>query len=206
MFSNPVLRNISIMMAIVNFVDATAVAQLTFFAKERLDATDTGVGVLFSAGGVGIVLLSLAAGPIRGRLSFSRAALGSLMLHGLLTLAFALSDRLALAVPFWALASGFALFFNINTTSIRQDIVPNRMLGRVQTVAGVLAWSAIPLGATLGGLAIEWTANVALVYGVIGVSVFLVALAFSFTALGEAERYLPSRQDRENELAAGPSP
>ena len=80
------------------------------------------------------------------------------------------------------------------------------MLGRVQTVAGVLAWSAIPLGATLGGLAIEWTANVALVYGVIGVSVFLVALAFSFTALGEAERYLPSRQDRENELAAGPSP
>lgn len=95
--------------------------------------------MLYSAGGVGIVLLSLAAGPIRGRVSFSKAALGALMLHGLLTLAFALTDRLAFAVPLWALASGFGLFFNINTTSIRQAIVPNRMLGRVQTVAVVLA-------------------------------------------------------------------
>ncbi|PLS86554.1 MAG: hypothetical protein CYG60_06700 [Actinobacteria bacterium] len=204
--SNPVLRNIAIMMATVNFVGATTIAQLTFFAKERLDATDAGVGVLYSAGGVGIVLLSLAAGPIRGRVSFSKAALGALMLHGLLTFAFALSDRLWIAVPLWALASGFALFFNINTTSIRQAMVPNRMLGRVQTVAVVLAWSAIPLGSTLGGLAIEWTANVALVYGLIGVFVFLIALVFSFTALGKAEWYLPSQQTHVEKLAAEPSP
>jgi hypothetical protein len=204
--SNPVLRNIVIMMATVNFVGATTIAQLTFFAKERLDATDAGVGVLYSAGGVGIVLLSLAAGPIRGRVSFSKAALGALMLHGLLTFAFALSDRLWIAVPLWALASGFALFFNINTTSIRQAMVPNRMLGRVQTVAVVLAWSAIPLGSTLGGLAIEWTANVALVYGLIGVFVFLIALVFSFTALGKAEWYLPSQQTHVEKLAAEPSP
>ena len=70
--SNPVLRNIPIIMATVNFVGAKAVAQLTFFAKERLDATDAGVGVLYSAGGVGIVLLTLAAGPIRGRVPSAR--------------------------------------------------------------------------------------------------------------------------------------
>jgi hypothetical protein len=39
-------------------------------------------------------------------------------------------------------------------------------------------------------VAIERTQNVALVYGVIGVTIFLAALAFSFTALGHAERYL----------------
>ena len=61
------------------------------------------------------------------------------MLHGPLTLAFALTDRLAFAVPLRELASGFALFFDINTTSIRQAIVPNRMLGSVRTVAVVLA-------------------------------------------------------------------
>src|SRR2546425_8693320 len=37
-FSNPVLRNISIMMALVNFVGSTAYAQLIFFAKMRLQA------------------------------------------------------------------------------------------------------------------------------------------------------------------------
>lgn len=87
-------------------------------------------------------------------------------------------------------------FFNINTVSLCQAIVPDRMLGRVQSIARVLAWSAIPAGALLGGLAIERTGNVALVYGVVGVLVFFTALSFSFSALGRAERYLPEREEK----------
>ncbi len=87
--SHPVLRNISLMMALFNFVGATTNTQLVLFAKERLDASDAKVGFLYSAGSAGIVLLSLAAGPVRKRLSFSVAALGSLMLFGLLTIVFA---------------------------------------------------------------------------------------------------------------------
>ena len=86
---------------------------------------------------------------------------------------------------------GLGILFNINTGSLRQAIVPNHMLGRVITIAGVLAWSAIPLGSLLGGVAISSTQNVALVYGVIGVLIFLIPLAFSFTALGHADRYVP---------------
>jgi hypothetical protein len=61
----------------------------------------------------------------------------------------------------------------------------------------VLAWSAIPLGSFLGGRAIDQTGSVALAYGAIGVLVFLVASAFSFTALGRAERYLPKVEPAE---------
>ncbi len=71
------------------------------------------------------------------------------------------------------------------------------MLGRVQSIAAVLAWSAIPVGAFFGGLAIERTENVALVYGALGALVFLTALSFSFTALGHAERYLPKKREPE---------
>ena len=53
------------------------------------------------------------------------------------------------------LASGLGILFNINTGSLRQAIVPNHMLGRVISVAGVLAWSAIPVGTFLGGVAIQ---------------------------------------------------
>jgi hypothetical protein len=60
------------------------------------------------------------------------------------------------------------------------------------SIAGVLAWSAIPLGALLGGWAIERTGSVALVYGVIGATVAGIAAAFSFGPLGHAERYLPT--------------
>jgi hypothetical protein len=45
-----------------------------------------------------------------------------------------------------------------------------------------------------GGLAIERTHNVVLVYAVIGVLVFLIPLGFAFSALGHAERYLPAKE------------
>jgi MFS family permease len=165
---------------------------LVLFARERLDASNAQIGLLFAAGGAGVVF-SLAAGRLRKRWSFSKVALGSLMLSGLLTVIFALVPWFWLAVPTWLLATGVAGLFNINTGSLRQAIVPNHLLGRVISIAGVLAWSAIPLGALLGGLAIQWTRNVALVYGAIGVLTFLIPLAFSFTALGRAEQYLPQR-------------
>jgi MFS family permease len=188
--SHPILRNISIMMALINFLAATTQTQLVLFAKERFGASDAQVGFLYSAGALGIVVLSLAAGPVRERVSFSKAALGGLMVYGLLITGLAFTGRFWLALPVWALACGFGIFFNINTSSLRQAIVPNQLLGRIMSIAAVLAWSAIPLGSLLGGLAIEWTQNVALVYGAIGLLVFLVAVSFSFTALGRAEYYL----------------
>jgi MFS family permease len=192
---HPVLRNISAMMALVNLVAATTYAQLVLFAKRQLDASDAQVGLLYAAGSAGIVLLSLAAGPLRRRLSFSRAALGALVLDGLLTLVLAAVHRYWLAVPLWAAISGLGLFFNINTMSLRQQIVPNRLLGRVISIAGVLAWSAIPVGALIGGWAIERTGSVALVYGVIGATVAVIAAAFALGPLGHAERYLPADEE-----------
>ncbi len=194
---HPVLRNISLMMALVNFVNSTTGAELVLFAKRQLAASDAQVGLLFSAGSVGIVALSLAAGPLRKRWPFSRVALSALMLEGLVTVVFGLMRWYWPALVLWALAAGLGILFNINTGSLRQAIVPNHLLGRVMSIAGVLAWSAIPVGTFIGGLAIQWTGNVALVYAAIGALTFAIPLGFSFTALGRAEQYLPSAEEPE---------
>ncbi|TMK86529.1 MAG: MFS transporter [Actinobacteria bacterium] len=86
---HPVLRNISAMMALFNFIAITTFTQLVLFSKVRLHASDAEVGFLFSAGSAGVVLLGLLAGRIRKKLSFGPAALGSLMVIGWLTVAFA---------------------------------------------------------------------------------------------------------------------
>ena len=195
--SHPVLRNISIMMALVNFVGSTTYAQLILFAKVRLQASDVQASLLYSAGSLGVVILSLAAGQLRRRWSFSTVALGALMLEGALTAVFAFMHWYWVAIALWTLIGGLGILFNINTGSLRQAIVPNHMLGRVISIASVLAWSAIPLGSLLGGFAIAWTQNVALVYAVIGVLTFLIPFAFSFTALGHAERYIPAEKAAE---------
>ena len=116
------------------------------------------------------------------------------MLEGLLTVR-AGRDPLVLggAWSLWAVISGLGIFFNINTGSLRQQIVPNHLLGRVISIAGVLAWSAIPLGALAGGWAVERTGSVALVYGVIGALVALLALGL-LLGTGRPRRPLPSGQ------------
>jgi predicted MFS family arabinose efflux permease len=194
--SHPVLRNISLMMALINMVDATVFAQLVLFAKEAFRASDSEVAVLFAAGGAGVVALSLAAGPLRRRWSFGNVALGALMLSALLVIALAYTTSLAVGVVLWALSSGFGILFNINTASLRQAVVPNHMLGRIISIAMVLAWSANPIGALVGGLVIERTGDVRLVYAVIGIVTFLIALVFRLASpLGHAERYLTPAAD-----------
>jgi MFS family permease len=191
-WGHPVLRNISIMMALVNLFGSTAHAQLVLFASTHYRADETQVGLFFSAGALGVVLLSLLAGPLRKRFSFSTVALGALMLEGVMLIILTLTQLYWLGLIIWALAMGLGILFNINTGSLRQAIVPGHMLGRVMSVAMVLAWSVIPLGTLLGGLAIEQTGNVSLVYAIIGLMTFVIPLGFSFTPLGRAERYLPA--------------
>jgi MFS family permease len=193
--NQPILRNISLMMALVNFIATTRNSQLIFFAKEQLHASDAQVSVLYAAGSIGIVVLSLIAGPLRKRWSFSTVALGALMSSGLFTIILAFTHLYWIAVILLAIISGLGILFNINTSSLRQSLVPDRLLSRVISVASVLAWSAIPLGSLAGGAVITWTGNIELVYASIGMLVFLIPLVFAFTALGHADRYLPHTKD-----------
>ena len=126
-----------------------------------------------------------------------------MMLYGLFIVALGGTTNYFLALVFWAAASGFGLFLNINTVSLRQAIVPSHLMGRVASIAGVLAWSAIPAGTLLGGAVINALGQdrVGWVYSAIGVLIFGLAVFFRlFTALGHAEHYLeepePQLEDR----------
>jgi MFS family permease len=194
---HPILRNTCLMMALVSCVGFTVYAQLVFYAKERLGASDAQVGLLYAAGSVGMIALALVASPLRRRLSFSKVMLGTLMLQGVLTVLLASTRSYWVGVLLWAVMWGLVVLLDINSNSLWQMIVPNRLLGRVQSVVNVLSWSTIPLGTFIGGVAIQLTQDVSLVYRAIGIIIFLAAVAFSFTALGHAERYLPQGESQE---------
>jgi MFS family permease len=196
---NPVLRTISLMMAIINFVSASQGAQLVLFAKDELSATDTEVGILYGAGSAGVVLVGLVAGRIRRRLSFAVSALGALVVSGFALAAMGLVLWYPATLVLWAAASGFGMLLNINTGALRQAIVPPHMFGRVISIAGVLAWSAIPLGALAGAWVIEATDDVAAVYVGMGLVTAVIATAFAFSPVREGDRYLAEAKARAEE-------
>jgi MFS family permease len=193
-WSNPVLRSISIMMALINLVATTANSQLVLFARRALHATNSEIGFLYAAGAAGIVAVSLVAGPVRQRASFAVTALGALVLAGLTTTAMALAGSYAAALVLWAASSGFDMLLNINTVALRQAIVPPQLYGRVVSVAQVLAWSAIPLGSLAGAAAINLSGSVTGVYAVIGG--LTAAFAFAFSPVAHGDRYLAEAAGR----------
>ena len=93
------------------------------------------------------------------------------------------------ALPIWAVIGGANVLFNINTSSLRQTIIPNHLLGRVMSVAMTMSSCAVPFGALLGGFAIEQS-SVRAVYAAIGLAVVVIALLFSLGPVGRANRYL----------------
>ena len=45
-----------------------------------------------------------------------------------------------------------AVLWNVITVSLRQAVIPDRLLGRVNSVYRFFGWGAIPIGALLGGV------------------------------------------------------
>ncbi|MFL6136285.1 MAG: MFS transporter [Frankiaceae bacterium] len=194
---NPVLRTISIMMALINFVGSSAYTQLVLFAKQVYGASDQQVALLFAAGSAGVVVVGLSASRLRRRMSFPVVALGALIVSGLALAGMAYSPWFWLAVPLWAANNGFGLLLNINTGALRQAIVPNHMLGRIMSIAGVLAWSAIPLGALAGAAVINATGDVQLVYAGMGLLTAAIAAAFAASPIRHGERYLTAAKAKK---------
>lgn len=60
----------------------------------------------------------------------------------------------------WVMFAVFAftvVLWNVITVSLRQAIIPDRLLGRVNSVYRFFGWGAIPIGALAGGLVVVIT-------------------------------------------------
>ncbi|EFF74769.1 MFS transporter [Achromobacter piechaudii] len=127
------------------------------YAIERLGLSATGVGITLGVYGGGMLAGALAAPWLARRLSFgAMIAAGPL---AALAASVILLSTLAWPSGAWA-AVGFFLFgagpilWTITTTTLRQAVTPNALLGRVSAVLLTATFGARPIGALIGaGLA-----------------------------------------------------
>ncbi len=187
---DPILRSISLLTPLVNGLSIVAVAQLVLFARVHWNASPSAISLLFAATSGGYLLVSLLAGPLRRRCPFPLTTLGALALMGVLIGLLAFTPWFWLGVVCWGLSQGAEMLFTLHARSYRQKHVPPALLGRVMSVAYVLAYSTSPLGALAGGLVIAWLgpAQITWVYAGLGGLIVLLALSFAGTALGRAGR------------------
>lgn len=183
------LRTLALLLGVNTFCFQLGNVTLVLLATRELGVTPAGYGLLLAVAAVGSVLgglLTARTTRVFGQIPVLVVALA------INAAAFVL---LGLSPNVWALAALLALIglvtavWNVVTVTLRQELVPLDLLGRVNSVYRLLGWGLIPLGALAGGL-IAYEMDVRAAYPIAG-TLRMVALAISLPLLIQAHRQGP---------------
>jgi MFS family permease len=163
-----------------------AMATFVLFAQEVLELDATRFGLLTTGVALGGVVGSFVAHRVArtlgqgGSLFATILAMeASLVISGLTSsfwVCWAMGVVTALAGTLW----------NVITVSLRQALIPDRILGRVNSVYRFIGWGIMPIGSALGGIVVaatepglgrEWALRAPfLLAGALTLSLFIYAL------------------------------
>jgi MFS family permease len=161
LWNHRLLRSMALILGAMNAMFSMAFATYVLFVQEILGLEAAQFGLLMTAGALGGVFGSLLASRFGKRLGRGTSLFVTLLGSAI---SLAVTGATSSAIVVWALfvASSFlTVVWNVITVSLRQAIIPDALLGRVNSVYRMLAWGAMPLGLALGGIIVSWTEAVA---------------------------------------------
>jgi MFS family permease len=191
LWGHGLLRTFALMVGVMNLASGAAFAIFVLYAVAPgpMGLTEPAFGLLLTTTALGAVAGTLAAPRLIERVGRARTLVLSIGGNALLVGVPALTADPILIGAAFVLGSSTGMAWNIITVSLRQSIVPDRLIGRVNSAYRLLAWGTMPLGALLGGIIGELT-DLRVVFALAGVASLLLLLARSALnedALREAE-------------------
>ena len=157
-FGQPYLRILTTWISLGAFFSSAFFALFIVYLVRGLHLGPATIGWLMAVVNLGFIAAAFLNGRIVARFGVGRAIAWGGLLSPLLLLAIPLAPR-SNPLPLLA-ASGVAGTFlgflmNVNQLTLRQAVTPNRLLGRMNSVARFMYWGTRPLGSALGGVAAE---------------------------------------------------
>lgn len=163
---NHVIAFLIVTTYVMNFFGWSAYALFPVFAKEVLYTGPSGLGLLYTAAGIGNLLgaavaAQLGRSPRRGWL-----LIGGPAAEGAFLILFALSSSFPLSLLLLLLAGIGSSLFQVTSQTTIQLLMPDEFRGRVMAIWGLTFSSVLPLGMMLmGTVAALLTAPSAVVLG-----------------------------------------
>ncbi len=152
LWSHELLRPLAIILGLLNLLGALSGATLVLFAQEILQTSTLEFALLSTAGAAGGVVGGWSASAVAKRLGSGRSLWVTLIVGGLTSITTGLVSFWPIVWVMFALFMFVAVLWNVITVSLRQTIIPDHLLGRVNSVYRFFAWGSMPLGALLAGL------------------------------------------------------
>ncbi|MGW0878136.1 MFS transporter [Streptomyces sp. NPDC002671] len=149
LYAHPVLRSMTVLLFLFSFLTLGLNDLVIYHLKYDLGHDDGTVGTVMAAGAVGTIVGSLLVARVRRRFGFGPTWIGATAVCGL---AFAGLGRIRELPALGLLSAAFLGCVAIAGTcsmSLRQEITPEPLLGRVTSAFWTLQYSAAPVGAAL---------------------------------------------------------
>lgn len=151
MARNRLILTLAICLGFLNALHIATTTILVLFSQEVLGLDAFGYGLLLTAGAVGGVVGGIIAPGIIARTGELLSLVIALVIF---TASFAAlyftSSAVVAALALFAEMFG-ALLWNIVTVSFRQRVIPDALLGRVNSIYRFFGWGMMPFGALAGG-------------------------------------------------------
>ncbi|MFD4633368.1 MFS transporter [Streptomyces sp. NPDC058284] len=182
---DPLLRALTFSAGVINAVYLGQIAVFVILVRDVLGLPDAAYGALLAAGAAGGVAGSVAASRMTGALGRVPTLIGNLALMGLGGLAVAATDSVYVVTAGYC-AAGFGLMvWNVVAVSLRQELIPDRLLGRATGVYRLFAWGTMPLGALIFGW-LSTSAGPRTAFAVGGAVTLLMCPPIAFTLLKDS--------------------
>ena len=187
------LRTLALTLALLNLTMVAQNAITVLFARERLGLSDGGYGLLVASYGVGGVLGSLVAARVIARLGASRELRLAILIEAGAPAAIALSHSGLLVGVIFVIFGAHAVIWGALLTSLRQELTPAGLRGRVESAYRLLDYGVAAPGALLGGLLATHFGLAAPFW--LGAAVALALTPFVWTVFGEASVRIGNQHD-----------
>jgi MFS family permease len=151
LFAHRVLRAMAVLVAGVNIALTGSDAIMVLFAQERLGLGSIGFGLLLTGSAVGGAAGSAVAPRLSRRLGPVRVMTGGFIIAGVAAVGIGLTRNPWVAGGLLTLSGLVVISFNVIMGSLRQQLIPDRLLGRVIGAFRLFSYGSVPLGALFGG-------------------------------------------------------
>lgn len=152
LWQHPLLRPMAIILGLMNGLFALTVATLVLFAQEILHVSPFTFAVLGTGAAVGGLAATFWASKVSQRLGSGPSLYLALISGAVTTLITGLASHWTIVWLMVTIGTFTGVLWNVITVSLRQTIIPDRLLGRVNSVYRFFAWGMIPIGSAIGGL------------------------------------------------------
>lgn len=154
LWNHELLRPLAITLGLLNGVGMLMISILVLYAQEVLHTSTTEFALLGTGGAIGGIIGGWTASQISSRIGAGPSLWLTLLGGAATTLVIGLTSWWMLAWLMFAISSMVGVLWNVITVSLRQTIIPDHLLGRVNSVYRFFGWGMMPIGSLLGGLVV----------------------------------------------------